>query len=251
MTGTDTRSFDHAIKDETSRRRSWPSATTSPAACGKYYSEATRDGIRNFALSYGDDNPLFVDFDYGKHTRCGAKSSPQMISSCLSNPTFGDPLPEEVCTQMRGHVVTGEVTDKRIDDGRCYVDRLPGHEPARDGHSTGLRNRVAAEPRVRFGGPPRVAGRAAGEGPAHHGQGHLADAVNGRHRDRLQSLGFDGANDATALKERMRAGTGADGDALSVAEVRESRDKRMQDLRAAMKAQPKRSPRRLPWGLRR
>jgi hypothetical protein len=71
-----------------------PDATTSGEA-------ATRDGIRNPALSYGDE-PLYTNFDYVKHTRWGAQIAAQMMMNCLSNPTCGDPLPDELRKQTTG-----------------------------------------------------------------------------------------------------------------------------------------------------
>jgi acyl dehydratase len=99
---SDTKSFDHAIKDEDIEKAKLAIGHEQAGGMREYYSEATRDGIRNFALSYGDDNPLYTDFDYGKKTRWGAQIAPQMIMNCLSNPTFGDPLPDEIRKQQRG-----------------------------------------------------------------------------------------------------------------------------------------------------
>ncbi|GAA3137512.1 hypothetical protein GCM10020255_013020 [Rhodococcus baikonurensis] len=41
------------------------------------FSQATPDVIRNFARSYGDDNPLFVDEEYGRDTRWGGQIAPR------------------------------------------------------------------------------------------------------------------------------------------------------------------------------
>lgn len=94
---TDRTSFDHAIKDEDiARAKSLVGHDDVDGGSVEYYSEVTRDAIRNFAMSYGDDNPLYVDFEHGKGTRWGAQIAPQMIINCLSNPTYGDPMPEEM-----------------------------------------------------------------------------------------------------------------------------------------------------------
>ena len=94
--------FDYAIKDEDIERARLVIGQDTAQGMREYYSEATRDGIRNFALSYGDDNPLYTDFDYGEQTRWGAQIAPQMMMNCLSNPTFGDPLPDELRNQTKG-----------------------------------------------------------------------------------------------------------------------------------------------------
>jgi acyl dehydratase len=41
------------------------------------YTRATPDIMRNFARSYGDDNPLFVDEDYGRDTGGAARLRPR------------------------------------------------------------------------------------------------------------------------------------------------------------------------------
>src|SRR5688572_10136704 len=100
--GSDRQEFDHAIKDEDIERAKLLIGHDTAGGMREYYSEVTRDAIRNFAMSYGDDNPLFTDFDYGKGTRWGAQIAPQMIMNCLSNPTHGDPLPEELRKKTKG-----------------------------------------------------------------------------------------------------------------------------------------------------
>jgi acyl dehydratase len=94
--------FDYAIKDEDIERAKLLIGHDTAQGMNEYYSEATRDGIRNFALSYGDDNPLYTQFDYGARTRWGGQIAPQMIMNCLSNPTYGDPIPEELRKQTKG-----------------------------------------------------------------------------------------------------------------------------------------------------
>jgi acyl dehydratase len=57
---------------------------------------ATHDAVRNFARSYGDDNPLFNSEDYGETTRWGAQIAPPMIAVAMNKPLLGDPPPVKV-----------------------------------------------------------------------------------------------------------------------------------------------------------
>jgi acyl dehydratase len=56
------------------------------------YTTASYDIIRNFARGYGDDNPLFVDEDYGAVTRWGDTIAPPMLGVGLNRPLHGDPV---------------------------------------------------------------------------------------------------------------------------------------------------------------
>lgn len=47
-----------------------------PAQRATHNHEVSRDGIRHFAYSYGDDNPLYCDPAYGKGTRWGTTLAP-------------------------------------------------------------------------------------------------------------------------------------------------------------------------------
>jgi acyl dehydratase len=78
------------------------------------YTRATPDIMRNFARSYGDDNPLFVDEDYGADTRWGGQIAPPMINIALTKDLLADPVPrEQRRPSFRGiHVfVSGTTTD--------------------------------------------------------------------------------------------------------------------------------------------
>jgi acyl dehydratase len=59
-------------------------------------STATPEAIRNFAHSYGDDNPLYTDPSYGKSTRWGGQVAPQIMAAVLNAPLRGDKLPREL-----------------------------------------------------------------------------------------------------------------------------------------------------------
>jgi acyl dehydratase len=58
-------------------------------------STATSEAIRNFAHSYGDDNPLYTDPGYGHSTRWGGQVAPQIMAAVLNAPLRGDRLPKE------------------------------------------------------------------------------------------------------------------------------------------------------------
>ncbi|MFB6394790.1 MaoC family dehydratase N-terminal domain-containing protein [Polymorphospora lycopeni] len=61
-----------------------------------YLGTATPEAIRNFAFSYGDDNPLYTDPDHGAGTRWGGQVAPQIIAAILNTPLLGDRLPKEL-----------------------------------------------------------------------------------------------------------------------------------------------------------
>jgi acyl dehydratase len=63
-----------------------------------YFGTATPEVIRNFAFSYGDDNPLYTDPGYGARTRWGGQVAPQIMAAILNAPLRGDRLPK----QLRG-----------------------------------------------------------------------------------------------------------------------------------------------------
>ena len=56
----------------------------------EWYTTATHDSMRNFARSYGDDNPLFAYEDYGASTRWGCQIAPPMIPIALNRPLHAD-----------------------------------------------------------------------------------------------------------------------------------------------------------------
>lgn len=62
----------------------------------EYFGTATAENIRNFAQSYGDDNPLFCDPDYARATRWGGQVAPLIMQGILNAPLRGDKLPREL-----------------------------------------------------------------------------------------------------------------------------------------------------------
>lgn len=115
--GASEREFDHVIKDEDIERARLLIGHDTAAGAEEFHTQASRDSIRNFAVSYGDDNPLYTDFEYGRSTRWGGQIAPGMMINCLANRTYGDPLPEELKKATRGlfsgvHVfVSGQTTE--------------------------------------------------------------------------------------------------------------------------------------------
>jgi acyl dehydratase len=102
MSETSTEEFDYTIKDDDIERARLLIGLEAPQGGREYYSHVDRDGIRNFARGYGDDNPLYNDPDYGRHTRWGSQITPPMMHIALSNPTYGDPIPEDVRRKTKG-----------------------------------------------------------------------------------------------------------------------------------------------------
>jgi acyl dehydratase len=62
----------------------------SPSSSREHLTRVTHDAMRNFARSYGDDNPLYNSEDYGKGTRWGAQLAPPMIPIALNRPMHRD-----------------------------------------------------------------------------------------------------------------------------------------------------------------
>lgn len=78
------------------------------------FTKASPDVLRAFARSYGDDNPLFTDEDYGVNTRWGSQIAPPMINIALTKNLLADKMPKEHRRPaFRGiHVfVSGSTTD--------------------------------------------------------------------------------------------------------------------------------------------
>jgi acyl dehydratase len=73
-----------------------------PSGAREYYTTLSPDGIRNFAWSYGDDNPLFADPEYAATTRWGGPIAPPMIGIAMNSPLRGEGVPEEIRTRTKG-----------------------------------------------------------------------------------------------------------------------------------------------------
>jgi acyl dehydratase len=82
---------DFAFKEEDIERAKALVGSYAPSGAREHLTTATHDAMRNFARSYGDDNPLFNDEHYGETTRWGAQIAPPMIAIGLNHPLYGDP----------------------------------------------------------------------------------------------------------------------------------------------------------------
>jgi len=65
------------------------------------YSVATPDAIRNWSLGVGDDNPLYVDENYGPTTRWGDQIAHATMAGHIKTPMLGDPVPAEIRKQTK------------------------------------------------------------------------------------------------------------------------------------------------------
>jgi acyl dehydratase len=65
------------------------------------YSVASPDALRNWSLGVGDDNPLFVDEEYGLATRWGTQIGHGTQVGHIKTPMLGDPVPEEIKRQTK------------------------------------------------------------------------------------------------------------------------------------------------------
>jgi len=92
MTSTEfEKATDYSFKEEDIERAKSLVGVYAPSGAREHLTTATHDSMRNFARSYGDDNPLYNDEDYGATTRWGAQIAPPMIAIGLNKPLHGDP----------------------------------------------------------------------------------------------------------------------------------------------------------------
>ncbi len=97
--------------------------------------------VRNYAWTIGDDNPLYADLEYGKHTRYGCQIAPSTILSLVRYPSvhgamrpIGYPLAQfisgnaweffdvvRVGSKFRSSKVTKEVIEKKGSRGRLVL----------------------------------------------------------------------------------------------------------------------------------
>ena len=72
-----------------------------------YVEYATVDSMRNFARSYGDDNPLFGDEDYGRMSRWGSMVAPPLFPIGSGIPVLAPAEPGAIVRHaLRGVAVT-------------------------------------------------------------------------------------------------------------------------------------------------
>ena len=87
---------DYSFKEEDIERAKALVGRYAPSPAREHLTEATHDAMRNFARSYGDDNPLFNSETYGESTRWGGQIAPPMIPIGLNRPLYGDPPKEKL-----------------------------------------------------------------------------------------------------------------------------------------------------------
>jgi acyl dehydratase len=82
---------DYSFRQEDIERAKELVGRYSPANTREHLTRVTHDAMRNFARSYGDDNPLYNSEDYGTRTRWGTQIAPPMIPIALNRPMYRDP----------------------------------------------------------------------------------------------------------------------------------------------------------------
>jgi acyl dehydratase len=87
---------DYSFKEEDIERAKALVGHYTASTQREHLTAATHDAMRNFARSYGDDNPLYNDEDYGAGTRWGGQIAPPMIPIGLNKPLLSDPPAEKV-----------------------------------------------------------------------------------------------------------------------------------------------------------
>jgi acyl dehydratase len=87
---------DYSFKEEDIERAKATVGRFAPSPAREHLTRVTHDSMRNFARSYGDDNPLFNSETYGGTTRWGAQIAPPMIGIGLNRPLLADPPKEKI-----------------------------------------------------------------------------------------------------------------------------------------------------------
>ena len=77
------------------------SASTPPAGHASCTRSPPPDAIRNWALGVGDDNPLYIDEEYGPTTRWGTQIGHGTMVGHVKTPMLGDPIPAEIKQQTK------------------------------------------------------------------------------------------------------------------------------------------------------
>lgn len=90
------RATDYRFKEEDIERAKALVGRWSPTRGREFLTTATADAMRNFARSYGDDNPLYTSEDYGTGTRWGGQVAAPMIPIAMNKPLTGDAHKERI-----------------------------------------------------------------------------------------------------------------------------------------------------------
>jgi acyl dehydratase len=92
----------YELVDEDIERAKLLIGIDSPGRRREHISVATPDAIRNWSLGMGDDNPLFVDEEYGPMTRWGTQVASPTFLGHIKTPLRGDPVPDEIAEATKG-----------------------------------------------------------------------------------------------------------------------------------------------------
>lgn len=90
------------ITDEDIERQRTVIGLYEPSPHREFHSTLSVDTIRNFALSIGDDNPLFIDPEHASSTRWGSVIAPSIMASIVNEPLKGERIPREIKKGARG-----------------------------------------------------------------------------------------------------------------------------------------------------
>ena len=82
---------DYSFKEEDIERAKALAGRYSAWPSQEHLTVCNYDSMRNFARSYGDDNPLYGDRDHGRTTRWGAQIAAPMIPIAMNLPLLEDP----------------------------------------------------------------------------------------------------------------------------------------------------------------
>ncbi|MET0579424.1 MAG: MaoC family dehydratase, partial [Ilumatobacteraceae bacterium] len=96
------KALEHELTDEDIERAHLMLGVEVASPLRELYSEATPDAIRNWAQGVGDDNPLYVDDEYGRGTRWGGQIGHGTMIGHIKTPMRGDPVPDEIKQRTKG-----------------------------------------------------------------------------------------------------------------------------------------------------
>ena len=68
----------------------------------EFHSQVFDDAIRNYALSIGDDNPLYCDALYGQKTSWSSQIAPQIMTAIINTPLLGKRIDKELRKKTAG-----------------------------------------------------------------------------------------------------------------------------------------------------
>jgi acyl dehydratase len=92
---------EYELRDEDVERAKLLIGIDTPNRRREHITVATPDALRNWALGMGDDNPLYVDEEYGPTTRWGSQIGPGVFMGHIKTPMLGDPIPDDIKKQTK------------------------------------------------------------------------------------------------------------------------------------------------------